>query len=144
MELKMTQEELSVWSCSEPLEKQSLISAESVVPDTLPDIGRIVWTQGGLLLKGKELRPEGVSVSGEVWASVLYLTEGLDALESLRLTKPFRMDFENARPDAEATPAQLTSVKSAVVPIVAIAVCARVRTARISAAMAPATALAPE
>ena len=104
MELKLTQEELSVWSCGEPLEKQSLISAESVVPDTLPDIGRIVWTQGGLLLKGKELRPEGVSVSGEVWASVLYLTEGLDALESLRLTKPFRMDFENARPDAEAMP----------------------------------------
>ena len=104
MELKLTQEELSVWSCGEPLEKQSLISAESVVPDTLPDIGRIVWTQGGLLLKGKELRPEGVSVSGEVWASVLYLTEGLDALESLRLTKPFRMDFENVRPDAEATP----------------------------------------
>jgi hypothetical protein len=104
MERKLTQETLPVWRCGCTAQKQCLVTAESVVPDTLPDVGRIVWVQSGLLLKSKELRPEGLSLAGELWASVLYLREGLDGLESLRLTKPFRLDFDTPQPDPEAPP----------------------------------------
>ncbi len=104
MELIAKQRELAAWSNVGSLCRQSLITAESVVPDTLPDVGRIVWVQGGLLLKGKELSPGGVGVNGEAWASVLYLTEELGSLESLRLTKPFRLDFETPAPETEALP----------------------------------------
>ena len=104
MELIAKQRELAAWSNVGSLCRQSLITAESVVPDTLPDVGRIVWVQGGLLLKGKELSPGGVGVNGEAWASVLYLTEEQGSLESLRLTKPFRLDFETPAPQPEALP----------------------------------------
>ena len=104
MELIAKQRELAAWSNVGSLCRQSLITAESVVPDTLPDVGRIVWVQGGLLLKGKELSPGGVGVNGEAWASVLYLTEEQGSLESLRLTKPFRLDFEGLSAQPEALP----------------------------------------
>lgn len=103
MELKLMQEELPVWNSGGAVTKQSLLTAETVVPDTQEDVGRIVWVQGGLLLKGKDLSPGGVTVAGEARASILYLTEE-GSLAGLRVTKPFSLDFETGEPDPDALP----------------------------------------
>lgn len=102
MEIKLVEKEKPIWLESFQ-EKRLGFSAESVVPDSQGDIARIVWTQGGLLLKGKELKPAGVVMEGEAWASVLYFSEE-GALEGVRLSKSFRLDFDTPQPDPEAMP----------------------------------------
>ncbi len=101
MEIKLLQKEAPVWIAGDAIHQQVSFHAETVVPDTADDVQEIVWTRGGLLLKGKEPGLRTVSVSGEAWASVLYLTEN-GQLESIRLRKDFEIVFEaeTAEPDA--------------------------------------------
>ena len=101
MEIKLLQKEAPVWIAGDAIHQQVSFHAETVVPDTADDVQEIVWTRGGLLLKGKEPGLRAVSVSGEAWASVLYLTEN-GQLESIRLRKDFEIVFEaeTAEPDA--------------------------------------------
>ena len=75
MEIKLLQKESPVWVAGDPIHQQVSFHAEAVVPDTAEDVQEIVWTRGGLLLKGKEPGLHAASVTGEAWASVLYLTE---------------------------------------------------------------------
>ena len=102
MEIKCKERELPVWQDS-LREKRSGLTLESVVPDTQGDVARIVWTQGGVLLKGKELGAGSLGINGEAWALVLYQNEE-GKLESLRLSGGFRMDCELAQADEEALP----------------------------------------
>ena len=69
-------------------------SAESVVPDTNEDIGRIASVQTGLLLKSKDVTSRGVLVSGEAQASLLYITEDESAVSFVKLSKSFSMEFD--------------------------------------------------
>ena len=102
MEIKCIERALPVWLDSVQ-EKCCSLTLESVVPDSQGDAAELLWTQAGLLLKGKELNPGGVTVMGEAWAVVLYRCEE-GGLESLRLTKPFRQDFETGELDPAALP----------------------------------------
>jgi len=86
-------------------------SAESVVPDVNKDIGKIVSTETTVMLKAKELSSRGISVSGELSASVLYIDESESRISHVNLTKSFTMDFENADTEDEL----LTQVKLQVV-----------------------------
>ena len=47
-------------------------TAETVVPDSLPDVGRIVGCWGIPVIRSKEWRQNGMSASGGVSAWVLY------------------------------------------------------------------------
>ena len=69
-------------------------SAESVVPDTDADIQKIAAVQSGVLLKSKDLSSRGVTVSGELYASVLYIREGEPGLNGIRVRKPFTLEYE--------------------------------------------------
>lgn len=69
-------------------------SAESVVPDTNDDIGRVASVQTSVLLKSKELTSRGVSVTGEICAALLYITEGENAVSFVRLNKSFELEYE--------------------------------------------------
>ena len=71
MEIKLLQKEAPVWIAGDAIHQQVSFHAETVVPDTADDVQEIVWTRGGLLIKGKEPGLRAVSVSGEAWASVL-------------------------------------------------------------------------
>ena len=75
MEMKLVQKEASVWIEAEPIFKRQQLNVEAVIPDSREDAKCVVWSQGGLLLKGKEPSLHGCSFSGEAWAVVLYLTE---------------------------------------------------------------------
>lgn len=81
-------------------------SVESVVPDTDEDIGRIVTVQSTVLLKSKDLSGRGVLVTGEARAWLLCISEGGEALTSMRVTKPFTAEFEIA----DMTGEELTQV----------------------------------
>ena len=76
-------------------------SAESVVPDTNDDIGKIASVQTSVLLKSKDLTGRGVMVTGEFNAVLLYITESEGAVSFVRLTKSFEMEFEIADIDAD-------------------------------------------
>ena len=69
-------------------------SAESVVPDTEADIQKIAGIQSGVLLKSKDLSSRGVTISGELYASVLYIQEGEQGIGSIRIRKPFTIEYD--------------------------------------------------
>jgi len=69
-------------------------TAESVVPDTNDDIGRIISVHSSLLLKSKDVSTRGVTVSGEMTASLMYVTEDENAVSFVKMSKAFTVDFE--------------------------------------------------
>ena len=77
-------------------------TAESVVPDTDPDIGRVVSVRTNVLLKSKDLTSRGVQVTGEMQAALLYITESETAVSCVQLRREFSMDFELGQIQAEA------------------------------------------
>lgn len=76
--------------------KRIQVSAESVVPDSQEDIGRIASVRSQVLLKGKEVTSRGISVSGELDTVLLYITEDEKAVSFLRLRKEFSMEVEES------------------------------------------------
>lgn len=62
---------------------------ESIVPDALPDIARIVDTSGTAFLRQKEAIDGSVRITGTIRACVLYLPEGEGAPCCLSLNIPF-------------------------------------------------------
>ncbi len=76
-------------------------SAESVVPDTNDDIGRIASIHTSVLLKSKDVTSRGVQVTGEVGAVLLYITESENGVSYLRLSKSFTMEFETGDMEAD-------------------------------------------
>jgi hypothetical protein len=103
MEMKLVQKEASVWIEEEPILKRQQLSAEAVIPDSREDAKCVVWSRGGLLLKGKEPASHGCSFTGEAWAVVLYLTES-GKTDSLRISREFEMDVDTEETDEEALP----------------------------------------
>ena len=69
-------------------------TAESVVPDTDADIQKIAAVHSGVLLKSKDLSSRGVTVSGELCGSVLYIREGEAGIGCIRVRKPFTLEYE--------------------------------------------------
>ena len=51
-------------------------AAETVVPDTMPDVERVLCAEGTVIIKGKEVQDGRVSVTAGVAATVLYAPEG--------------------------------------------------------------------
>ena len=74
--------------------KRIQVTVESVVPDVNEDIGRIVTVKPTVLLKSKELNGHGVSVSGELTAVLLYITEGEDRVSCVKMMKEFSLEYE--------------------------------------------------
>ncbi len=76
--------------------KQIQESAESVVPDVNEDVGRIASVQTAVYLKSKDVGAGCVTITGELCATILYITEQENAVNWLKLSRNFRMDFESA------------------------------------------------
>ena len=69
-------------------------SAESVVPDTDDDIGKVSSVHTSVMLKSKDVTSRGVTVSGEATASLLYITEDQSKVSFVRLSKGFSLEYE--------------------------------------------------
>lgn len=74
--------------------KRTQESAESVVPDTDDDIGRIASVQTNLMLKSKDVTARGVVISGEATAALLYITEDQQKVSFVRLSRSFSLEYE--------------------------------------------------
>ena len=78
-------------------------SAECIVPDSSPDIDRILDTGGMILLRSKECREGSSTASGSVRVWVLYLAEQESAPRRLELTIPFSARVEHPSLTQEST-----------------------------------------
>ena len=79
-------------------------SAESIVPDTLPDIARIVDTTGTAFIRDWELDADEVTVRCAVRATVLYMAEEDKKLYRIETPLSFsqRIELRGAEPGCDA------------------------------------------
>ena len=70
------------------------LTQELRLPDTMPDIGRILGCWGQILIRGKEWRTGGMNVSGGVLVWVLYAPEDGSAPQSVDAWLPFQMKWD--------------------------------------------------
>jgi hypothetical protein len=82
-------------------------AVESVVPDTMPDIERILCADGTLVIKSKEVAEGSASVTAGIAASVLYVPEGMTEVRCLKAAIPFSFnaDAPGVSPDSLPTAA---------------------------------------
>ena len=74
---------------------------EVKLPETMPDIGKVLGAWGQVLLRGKEWRGSGMNVSGGVMAWVLYLPEGETEPRSVEAWIPFVMHWDFPQTDRD-------------------------------------------
>ena len=87
----LTQRQLAL-----PCQEQT---AEIQIPETQPELGRIVDSSAMVFVQSKSLEPDGVCVTGAIRACVLYLPPEGGALQSAALSIPFRVAKKLPVPD---------------------------------------------
>ena len=70
------------------------VTQEVRIPDTMPEVGHILGCWGQVMIRGKEWRGSGMSVSGGVEASILYAPEDGSAPKSMETWVPFQMKWD--------------------------------------------------
>lgn len=67
------------------------LTAEAVVPESMPDMERVLDAYGTVILQNKQLEGGEARLSGGVQAGVLYVPEGGGAVQKLELWLPFSL-----------------------------------------------------
>lgn len=67
---------------------------ELKIPESMPDVGRVISSWGQVILRGKDWRDRGVGVSGGVMVWILYSPEDGGALQRLETWIPFQARAE--------------------------------------------------
>lgn len=91
MELELKQ---NTWDCFEIAADFTVTqeeSAEMIVPDSSPDISRIVSAEGEVFIRSTEARDGKAEIAGVVQISLLYIPEKTPMLQVLEYTMPFLM-----------------------------------------------------
>ena len=70
-------------------------TAEVIVPDSCPDVARIVYTSASVIVRGKECRTGSVLVSGGIRASALCIPEDDSGARTLESYLPFSLRIEH-------------------------------------------------
>lgn len=66
-------------------------SGETIVPDSMPDMERIVDSFAGVILRGRECQGGSVSLVGDIQAGVLYMAQQEDMPRQIPLYLPFSL-----------------------------------------------------
>jgi len=93
-------------------------TAESIVPDYLPDISRILTTRGTVTVREKDVSEGRATVSGTADLTAVYAPEGGEGVRSLSMAIPFSVtwDGKNVSPAAElVADARLVSCETHVI-----------------------------
>ena len=69
-------------------------TAESVVPDTNDDIGKIASVHTSVMMKSKDITSRGIIVIGEVYATLLYITENENDVSYIKMNKSFTLEYD--------------------------------------------------
>lgn len=93
-------------------------SAESVIPDTKPDVAGIVSVQKSVYLKSKDVTGRGVSITGEARADIIYICEGEQQVSAHTITKSFIMEYDIPDIDLVSVPIIALTVDNTQVRIV--------------------------
>lgn len=96
--------EKTAWECLRPAVSQVKNEEHTMevrLPESMPDIGRVLAAWGQVLLRGKEWRGSGMTVSAGVMAWVLYQPEDGSDAQSVECWIPFqtRWDFSQTERD---------------------------------------------
>ena len=84
-------------------------AGEMIVPDKMPDIGRIADADGVVLLRSKEAEDGKLRLQGEVQVSVLYLPDGAAGFRALHFALPLEVLAESEEISHSCVPtAELT------------------------------------
>lgn len=91
MELELKKEAIK---CYEVLENTSLVqdeSLETIVPDQLPDIGRLLTSEGQVFLRSCETHDGKAELRGVIRAVVLYTADNDPSIQKMNFEIPFVM-----------------------------------------------------
>ncbi len=102
MELELKKEQFACCRALPPLSDTHEETAETIVPDYLPDIGRIVDVCGCLLLRSREIVDGRASVSGLLRMTLLYAAEDGQGLKSFAYTLPLERTMDGRISDGAA------------------------------------------
>ena len=102
MELELKKEQFACCRALPPLNNTHEETAETIVPDYLPDIGRIVDVCGCLLLRSREIVNGRASVSGLLRMTLLYVAEDGQGLKSFAYTLPLEHTMDGRILDGAA------------------------------------------
>ena len=102
MELELKKEQFACCRALPPLNDTHEETAETIVPDYLPDIGRIVDVCGCLLLRSREIVDGRASVSGLLRMTLLYVAEDGQGLKSFAYTLPLEHTMDGRLADGAA------------------------------------------
>lgn len=94
MELELNRERFACYRTLPQLSDTHEETAETIVPDYLPDIARIVEASGCLFLRSREITDGRVSVSGVVRLTLLYMAEDTQGLRAFEYTLPLEYTLE--------------------------------------------------
>lgn len=70
-------------------------TAETIVPDSFPDISRIVDCFADVVLRGKECIEQSILITGGVKGGILYIPDGDDIPKALDIYIPFTMRVDD-------------------------------------------------
>ena len=91
MELELKQNTLDCFEMAADFAVTQEESAEMIVPDSSPDISRIVSVEGEVLIRSADVRDGKAEISGVVQLSLLYIPEKTPVLQVLEYSMPFMM-----------------------------------------------------
>jgi len=95
MEAKLRQEQRQQYSCVYTGNLNREETLESVVPDVMPDIARILDTECSLYLRSKAIFKGKAEIEANLQAVVLYLAENSQTICRLELSKALDFTLEN-------------------------------------------------
>lgn len=102
MELQREQAALAFWELAADFTAGQEETAEVIVPDSCPDIARVLSAAGNVFLQQSEVREGKATLSGVIRISVLYIPEKSQTVQAACFTLPFQM--------AESCPADCTAL----------------------------------
>lgn len=94
MELELNRERFSCYRALPQLLDTHEETAETIVPDYLPDIARTIESSGCLFLRSHEISDGRVTVSGVLRMTLLYLPEDGQSLKAFAYTLPLECTVE--------------------------------------------------
>ena len=94
MELELKKEQFACYQALPQLSENREETTETIVPDYLPDIARIVDASGCLFLRSREIADGKAQVSGTVRMTLLYVAEDTQRMKSFEYTLPLDETIE--------------------------------------------------
>lgn len=101
MQLQFEKREVTCLAQAVRSVKEQELTQEIRLPDSMPDVGRVLAGWGQVILRGKEWQADQVSASGGVQATILYAPEDGSEPRTVNAWLPFQMRWDGAQADRE-------------------------------------------